>query len=261
MARKKSARAKAARTDTLRTLVNRLVQKDEAIVLLRTAANVHNRLLFLNVALALATEQRLHDLPKCDDLFAEIVRWITRNPCPSILRDAVTTFQDERHRNRKLHRFLVDRLGLNRSNGHSWLQNLPKHSLDRLSCPYPPLGQCVSESPEITDKWEQFLLRDPQPDRRQARRPIHPLDAGALQLEVPGDESCVIVDVNDGSIVAVVLRGIMQEEDQVQTEFLSWAVETIQNGIAGRRSIRVSTTYKCVQCSHRTNCNYLPLLA
>ena len=60
------------------------------------------------------------------------------------------------------------------------------------------------------------------------------------------DGRLFIVDADDGSIIAVVLRGIMQEEDQVQTEFLSWAVETIQNGIAGRRSIRVSTTYKYV---------------
>ena len=34
---------------------------------------------------------------------------------------------------------------------------------------------------------------------------------------------------------------IVQEDDELQKEFLSWAVETIQNGIAGRRSIRVST--------------------
>ncbi len=247
MARKKKVRAKTARADTLRILVNRLARKDDAIALLRTAANVHNRLLFVNVALASATELHLQDLPKCADLFAELVRWITRNPCASILSDAVNIFQGERQRNRKLHRFLVDRLGLCRSTGQSWLQSLPKYSLDRLSRPYPPLGYCVSESPEIADKWEHFLLRDPQPDPRQPRRPIHSLDADALQLEVPGDESCVIVDADDGSTVAVVLRGIMQEGDQVQTELLSWAVETIQNGIAGRRSIRVSITYKYFQ--------------
>ena len=55
------------------------------------------------------------------------------------------------------------------------------------------------------------------------------------------DESCAIYDSSDGSIVAVVLRGVMGEGDELQREFLSWAVETIQNGIVGRRSIRVST--------------------
>ena len=160
MARKKSAHAQATQAKSLHTLIHKLAQKDEAVVLLRTAASAHNRLLFVNVALAVATELRLQGLPKCDDLFSAVVRLATHHPhqCLPVLCTAIGAYRDERRRNRKLHRYLVDRLGLNRSRRQAWLQNLPQHSLDRLAHSYPPLGHFVSESPEIAAKWEQRLL-------------------------------------------------------------------------------------------------------
>lgn len=219
---------------TLCTLINRLVSKDDAVTLLCTTANEHNCTLFVNISISLAIQLQLSGLPKRSNLSA-IVRHITDNSsqCPPNICSAVPILQDEHQQNRQLHQFLADRFRLSHSTGQSWVQTLPKHPLERQTHPYPLFSYFASESQEIRDKWGQRLLQDPQQDRWQPWCLIHDLQPSKLLCKVPSDERCVLIDSGDRSIITVMLRGVMQEDNELQAGFLAWAVEMIQNGIAG----------------------------
>ncbi|KAI1784793.1 hypothetical protein LXA43DRAFT_1100986 [Ganoderma leucocontextum] len=260
MTRTKTSRAKAAQADALGDLVNKLASSPEAVDLLRGAAHPAKRMLFSNFAVTLARHLHLDGLAQREELFSEIVQWIATHPtaCPSTLHEAAVEFQEERALNRKIHRILVSRLGLSRDPGHSWVSSLPKYSLNRLDTPYPPLGHFVSESPEIRQKWEKWILEDPQPDPRKARCAIHDLDPSKLQLTIPIDESCVIIDKKDKSIVAVVLRNMVGEEDDLQSGFISWAVKTVKDGITGRRSIRLEDPGQMIQAGYSAGARSKP---
>ncbi|KAI0349787.1 hypothetical protein OH77DRAFT_1577594 [Trametes cingulata] len=104
------------------------------------------------------------------------------------------------------------------------------------------MGEHVVESDEIDKLWRKHTEEGPRADKRQPRRPLHRLDPARLTLSVGPEESCVLVDADDGSIIGVVLRGLAGESEGTDG-FLSWARDTIKDGIIGRRSIRVSCDF------------------
>lgn len=238
-----------ARAALLPRLIKIIANDPALLTLLAQAATLQHRELLLASLRAVMTawpddmENTYPDTMESNNaLFSALIDWISNHRTESQLVEAVTTYQRERDLNPKIHRFVVERLGLDRASGRAWVNSLPKHHLRRLASPYPPLGEHVVESPEIDSLWRAHFETGPQADTRQARRPLHRLQSEKLTLTVPGEESCVLVDADDGSIIAVVLRGIAgdAEEDGGAQAFLQWAGQTINDGITGRRSVRVS---------------------
>lgn len=166
-------------------------------------------------------------------------------PFPPELRAAMEGYRKSVADHKHLRRFLLERLGLLPGATSSLVDSLPTFKVHPLSDEegvYPPYQCHISESSKITNLWHKKLCKDPLPDPRHGRRPIHALDPNRIALVVKPEESCKIVDATTGELIAIVLRGISGEEDDPREglSFLEWAVKAVDDGLTGRRNIRVS---------------------
>ncbi|KAI0353733.1 hypothetical protein OH77DRAFT_585922 [Trametes cingulata] len=246
------------RTALLRRLSFALNADSQMRTLLAQSASAHARSALVEVLRGLATAWGQDGLfAAMADPFSALIDYISRQRNNSELRDALEQYWAERKLNRKIHRFAVEELGLNRDTARSWVGSLPKHRLHRLATPYPPLAEHVVESDEIDKLWREHIETGPRPDKRQPRRPLHRLDPDRLTLTVGPEEGCVLVDADDGSIIGVVLRGLAGES-QGTDGFLSWARDTIKDGIKGRRSIRKEDTGMLVQVGYTAGARSRP---
>ncbi|KAJ3014289.1 hypothetical protein NUW54_g1340 [Trametes sanguinea] len=67
--------------------------------------------------------------------------------------------------------------------------------------------------------------------RRAQSVPVSPPAAAEkLTLTVGADESCVLIDEEDGSIVAVILRGASGTDVDGSLAFLEWATTRVHHG-------------------------------
>ncbi|KAH9890443.1 hypothetical protein C8Q73DRAFT_667332 [Cubamyces lactineus] len=193
------------------------------------------------------------------DLFSDFTDWCSNNRVSDALSSAIVSFRQKRDVNRKLHRYVAARLGLNRTEGKAWLETTQKYYLHRLADgeAYPPLRHHIVESDVIEDLWKTKLEDEPLKEPRQDRRPLHRLQPERLQLMIAEDEDAILIDADDGSIIAVVMRGVTGPD--CEKEFLGWATAAIKDGILGRRSIRRDDPGMMVQSGYTPGSRHKPL--
>lgn len=91
--------------------------------------------------------------------------------------------------------------------------------LSRLEVPYPPDDKFVADLVNILIRWEEHLRINPMSDKRTkgGKRPLtHLLDPTKLQYIVEKGESVIFFDVDDKSIVGVVIQGMIGDEEVVK---------------------------------------------
>ncbi len=185
-------------------------------------------------------------------LFDNFINYVVDNMeggqvIPPEVHQAVQKYRKNRDVARWVHWYVVDQLGLGNTSHVDTLEAVYVH---KLRTPYPPKYAHISKSKAITNKWQKRIYIDPQPDRRQKRRPIHQVNKKKLQATIPADKSCRIIDADTGELIAVVLRSVAAKADggakgparpgSDAAGFLDWAASAVEDGIHGRRSIRVS---------------------
>ncbi|CDO68133.1 hypothetical protein BN946_scf185003.g5 [Trametes cinnabarina] len=206
--------------------------------LLGQCAIPQSRALFVRALCDLAEKWQRADVAQAPDLFSDFIQWCTENRTAPALMDAIARYHSEREMNRRIHRYVVARLGLDRNHGRVLAASLPKHYVRRLDMPYPPSNYYVAESETIDGLWRHYFATQRQPDERKQRQAPHLLQPEKLVQTVGPGESCVLIDADDDSIVAVILRGASGTEDDSSSGFLDWATTTIKDGLKNRRHIR-----------------------
>ncbi|KAL7277988.1 hypothetical protein ACG7TL_001801 [Trametes sanguinea] len=201
------------------------------------------------------------DLAHSPELFSDFVHWTTENRTSAALAAAVAKYRTTRDLNRKIHRYVVARLGLDRTHGRAVAESLPRHYLHRLSTPYPPLNEYVAETDRIQDLWSDHFANRPRPDKRRARQAVHLLNPAQLALTIGPEDSCVLVDADDDSIIAVVMRCAAGENTSESAPFLDWANATIKSGMEDRRSVRKEDPGAMVQTGYTAGSRSAPLFA
>lgn len=122
--------------------------------------------------------------------------------------------------------------------------HLPTYSLPKLTAKkaYPPWGVWPCDDEEILEIWDDHIRFGRQHDRRLKRHPPMLIDESALELVIPADQSCVVVDSKTKEIVLIVLR------DFVATKSVrEWLSEVVEVACDTRKCIRVSTGFTYVQ--------------
>ncbi|OSC97349.1 hypothetical protein PYCCODRAFT_1428497 [Trametes coccinea BRFM310] len=164
--------------------------------LLGKCAIPQSRALFVRALCNLAEKWQRGDVAHAPKLFSDFVQWCTENRTTPAMADAIARYHSEWEMNRRIHRYVVARLGLDRNHGRVLAASLPGH--------YAP----------------------------------HLLQPKKLVRTVGPEESCVLIDADDDSIVAVILRGASGTEDDGYSGFLDWATMTIKDGLKNRHHIR-----------------------
>lgn len=144
------------------------------------------------------------------------------------------------HRNRRRN-FLVDekitREWKNKA-GDFILNDIPSYSLPKLKKAFPPRGIWPCDSEDILEIWDEHIRFGKQFDKRLKRHPPMVINEDALQLVIPADQSCVIIDSKTKEIVLIVLRNFVATKSVRE-----WMSEIIAVATDTRKTIRVSVDY------------------
>ena len=179
-----------------------------------------------------------------DQLFIILTTWFgkyrrTHSDQLHAITSAFDIRQDRRllHRNKKVN--FIKEIGLNWDSAtkQEFLSNIKVISLPRLQTPYPPKDHWVVESHAIDVQWREHIEMGKQPDVRQKRYPLFPVQPSQLQLDVGTDESILIYDSISGELVMAVIRNFCQHPD-----LLTCIDDIIKQSVESRKSIRVSNS-------------------
>lgn len=120
------------------------------------------------------------------------------------------------------------------------LNDIPSYSLPKLKKAFPPRGVWPCDSEDILDIWDEHIRFGKQHDKRLKRRPPMVIDEDALELVIPADKSCVIIDSKTKEIVLIVLRNFVATKSVRE-----WMSEVITVATDTRKTIRVSVCNSC----------------
>jgi len=123
--------------------------------------------------------------------------------------EVLTTLKQ--HFNHERTRNLLRQMGLSSSNPTGWFlqaNRIPVHMVTMQSqeSQYPPHHNWIYETEEIGEQWRAHLVEGKLKDKRNPRYPLHLLDPGKLQLDIPANESAIFVDSITGTLVGLVLH-------------------------------------------------------
>lgn len=110
-----------------------------------------------------------------------------------------------------------------------WADPLPPKA------PYPPRGEWIAESPATYRSWDRYFDNAPRPDKRKQRQPIHLLDDNKIQLSIPAELSCLLMDRKTGDLFCAIIRNFCPNP-----AILGWARRGISEAVSERKSSRVS---------------------
>ncbi|KAH9837878.1 uncharacterized protein C8Q71DRAFT_706307 [Rhodofomes roseus] len=138
---------------------------------------------------------------------------------------------------RKVHRRLVEDLGLRRMDNDVRMANLRAIAyeicLPRLCIPYPDHRHWVYETPEVEALWRPHIEAGPLPDKRMKRLPMLAEDISQLAHIVPKDKSAIIYDSATGQIAVAVIRNFCGDQQVVD-----WAGDVVGLNASLRRNVR-----------------------
>lgn len=109
-----------------------------------------------------------------------------------------------------------------------WVDPLPPRA------PYPPVGHWIAESKDTFRSWDRYFDNAPRPDKRKARQPVHLIDNKKIQLTVPAELSCLLMDRSTGEMFCAVIRNFCPNP-----AILAWARRSISQAVSERKSSRV----------------------
>ncbi len=101
--------------------------------------------------------------------------------------------------------------------------------------PYPPLDVLMAETKSISNINHKFFYTDKIHDKRDKRRPIKPIKESEIQRDIRYDQSAIIRDADDDSLVGMVIRNVCKNTDAI--DFVDKAVD---KAVSTRRTCRVS---------------------
>jgi hypothetical protein len=170
-------------------------------------------------------------------LFRDFMAWCNEPKLrpPPALKDAVHERSKLKMKLRKEKRDFADDACLHWSieEKQCYLSTIPRHDVEELAEPYPPLGHWMHESDRIRELWENHLMHGKQPDKRKKRLPMLRLDPSKLALNIQRNKSALVYA--GGKLRAVVLRDFCPSKEACE-----WVDNTIEENAACRKSIRVS---------------------
>lgn len=122
--------------------------------------------------------------------------------------------------------------------GNLIFNNIPTYSLPKLKKAYPPRGVWPCDSGNILDIWDDHIRFGKQHDKRLKRHPPMVIPESNMDLVIPADQSCVVVDSKTKEIVLIVLRNFVATKSVRE-----WLSEVIAVACDTRKCIRVSSTF------------------
>lgn len=91
--------------------------------------------------------------------------------------------------------------------------------LSRLEVPCPTDDKFMAELAKILIRWEEHLRTNPMSDKRTkgGKSPLtHLLDATNLKYIVQEGENIIFVDMDDESIIAIVIQGMIGDAEVIK---------------------------------------------
>jgi len=138
-------------------------------------------------------------------------------------------------------RNLLRQMGLSSPEPVGWFLQansiqIHKVTMQSQGSQYPPHHNWIYETEEIGEQWHAHLIEGKLKDKRNLRYPLHLLDPGKLQLDIPANESAIFVDSITGALVGLVLH----EFSGGNAEVLEWATGVALEATEWQKSVRVS---------------------
>ncbi|KAJ3560342.1 hypothetical protein NP233_g10901 [Leucocoprinus birnbaumii] len=203
----------------------------EACGHLAVATNEELRNIFVEYIRTHHIPESFPNFPKNSDLFHAFTTWagelgtihqIPVDNIPAAL--AYHSREKQEHCWSKEHFIETARINWKAVNKDEFLAAIPSHVIRPLprNKPYPPPDLWIAETAEIARLNSKFINDNPLHNTRDRRRPVALLDESQLQLDIGPQQSAVIRDSSDGSLVAVVIRDVCNNAEAV--EFANKAV-------------------------------------
>ncbi|PUU76537.1 hypothetical protein B9Z19DRAFT_990265 [Tuber borchii] len=149
----------------------------------------------------------------------------------------------KKNHQRQIRKNLLKELGLSSpatGDQFSAGNNIPIYevAIQSQECQYPPHHHWIYEQEDIGNQWRSHLVDGKMKDKRNPRYPLHLLDPQKLQLDIPANESAIIIDSTTGVLVGLVLRNFSGGNREV----LEWATGVALEATEWQKSVRVNNT-------------------
>lgn len=193
-----------------------------------------------------------YQLPR-EEIYGHIARIAHNNHFEKILT-IISKIGQAKKRKRNMRETILRNSGLNtKSSGLDFFQSrgIPVYRVKYhdTNSQYPPHGHHIFESAAIGDEWRMELMEGKMADKRQKRHPMHLLETEKLQLDIPQDQSAVLVDEATGRLVGYVIRDFGSDP-----QLLIWAEKIALRATEWQTSVRVRFFFSSTYCIF-----YLPL--